>query len=186
MKKSKKYRKFLKDCIKQRKQVYISRTKLKDEHMSAIPAKISRQLLLVQYLLDFHVDGFKVIRLSDLTDIRRNEIEIFHDEIMEKEGLLDTLYVPDVAIDDWKDFFASIMKMDKMVAVSLERKEKGRSFFLGKVKKVKEKSIQLLYMDVYGDYEEKTTKICYKDITLVDFDDRYSEMYDKYGRKEIG
>lgn len=154
--------------------------------MAAIPVKISKKLLLVHYLFDFYVDGFKVMCLSDITNIRRNEIEIFHDEIIWQEGLLETWYVPEVSMDGWKEFFASIMKMDKMMDISLERKEKGRSFFVGKVIKVKKKYIQFLEIDVYGDYKDKTTRICYKDITLVSFGNRYSEMYDKYGGYHSG
>lgn len=61
--------------IVSKKQVTIEREEVDDEPITAIPIMISDQLLLIHYLYDFFMDGYKVLCISDITKIRREEIE---------------------------------------------------------------------------------------------------------------
>ena len=174
------YEDILKNCIKQKKQVSIERAEIDDEPIAAIPVKASEQLLLLHYLYDFYLDGFKVLRMADITDIVRGDVEIFHDEIISKEGMTDLLCTPDISIDSWKIFFNVISKEDRLIDISLEEMDDGTSFFVGKVSRAEQEFLELVEIDALGNYHEQATRISYQDITLVSFGNRYSELLDKY------
>ena len=80
------YEKILKSCIDYKKQVTIERDEVDDEEITAIPIMMSRQLLLVHYLYDFYMDGYKVLRISDITKIERGEIALKNRQNLSMEG----------------------------------------------------------------------------------------------------
>lgn len=174
------YRNIIKSCISSNKQVSIEREEVDDEPITAIPIKISQQLLLIHYLYDFYLDGYKVLCISDITKIKRGEIEEFHDEIIYKEGVLNLLCTPKVSISSWNDFFRTMMKENKLIDISLEKVEDETTFFVGKIKSARKDFLELQEVDALGNYKHKITKLYYKDITLVSFGNRYSELLDKY------
>lgn len=174
------YEKILKSCIDYKKQVTIERDEVDDEEITAIPIMMSRQLLLVHYLYDFYMDGYKVLRISDITKIERGEVEEFHDKIIDREGMLNVSCPPKVSILSWKDFFCAMIKENRMIDISLEKLQSGKTFFVGKIKAVKEDFLELQEIDVLGNYKHKVVKVLYKDITLVSFGNRYSVLLDKY------
>lgn len=174
------YEKILKSCIDYKRQVTIERDRVDDEELTAIPIMMSRQLLLVHYLYDFYLDGYKVLRISDITRVERGEVEEFHDKIIDREGMLEVSCPPKVSIVSWKDFFCTMIEENKMIDISLEKLQSGKTFFVGKVKAAKENFLEFQEIDVLGNYERKTVKILYRDITLVSYENRYSVLLDKY------
>lgn len=175
-----KYRNIIKSCIGSNKQVSIEREEVDDEPITAIPIMVSQQLLLIHYLYDFYLDGFKVLCISDITNVKRGELEEFHDEIIYKEGILSLLYTPKVSISSWNDFFRTMMKENKLIDISLEKVQDGTTFFVGKIKSTQKAFLELQEVDALGYYKHETTKLYYKDITLVSFGNKYSELLDKY------
>lgn len=174
------YEDVIKSCIAQKKQMTIEREEIDEEPITAIPIMISQQLLLIHYLYDFYLDGYKVLCLADITEIERGEIEKFHDKIIEKEKILDSLSVPNVSIGSWESFFNTIIKENRLIDISLENVLNRVSFFVGKVKVVGKNHLELLEIDGLGFYKKETTTIFYSDITLVSFGNRYSEFLNKY------
>lgn len=174
----------LEACVKERRQVYIERDDIDDEPITLIPLKVSNQLVLVQYLYDFAMDGYKVLCLEDITAIQRGKIEEFHDRIFQEEGMLDAMRVPNVSMDSWMSFFANMYEEKRMLDISQERIQSEMTFFVGKVKLVEGDSLELLEIDALGNYKSEPTKIYYKDITMVSFGNRYSEFLDKYSSGE--
>lgn len=176
------YENIIKSCIASKGQVTIEREEIDDEPITAIPIMRSQQLLLIHYLYDFYIDGYKVLCISDVTKIERGEIEEFHDEILLKEGMLNLLHTPKVSISSWKDFFNSMMEENRLIDISLEKVEYGKTFFVGKVRAAKENFLELQEMDGLSNYKSEIAKLFYKDITLVSFGNRYSEFLDKYSQ----
>lgn len=172
----------LNEFVKERRQVHIEREDIDDEAVTAIPLKVGNQLALVQYLYDFSMDGYKVLCLEDFTEIKRGRIEEFHDRIFREEGMLDAVCVPEVSIDSWMSFFASMCEQNRMLDISLERLRSEETFFVGKVKLVQGDSLELWEIDALGNYESEPATIYYKDITMVSFGNRYSEFLDKYSQ----
>ena len=135
---------------------------------------------IILYPVRSYLDGYKVLCISDITKIKRGEIEKFHDEIIYKEGILDLLCTPKISISSWNVFFSTMMKENKLIDISLEKVQDETTFFVGKIKSARKDYLELQEVDALGNYKHKITKLYYKDITLVSFGNRYSELLDKY------
>lgn len=172
----------IKEYIKDFSQIYIYRDDIDDDGIAGIPLKINNDFLLILYLYDFVFDGYKVLTLDDITEWRGNQIEEFHDYILAQEGTVKNAdRLENLNIDSWKNIFGFLQNHQKMIDISLEREEEKRNFFVGKVDEVFEDSIMLREISVTGEYKNRRKRIYYKDITLISFGNRYSEMLDKYG-----
>jgi hypothetical protein len=47
----------------------------------------SKELVLINYVYDFKLDGLMVLRLSDITDICSDNTDIFQTQILKEDGL---------------------------------------------------------------------------------------------------
>ena len=165
-------------------QVSISSKVMDDDEISAIPLKISDDLLCIMYIFDFVCDGYKVLRIKDITELKRDEVDEFHDYIINKQGIIrDVDRLDNLNVDSWNTVFDYLCDNEIMLDISLEAKEIGKNFFVGKVEKVNDNNIMLREVDAFGEYKKKSKRIYYDDITMISFGNRYSEMLDKYGEK---
>jgi len=174
-------KKIVEECIISKNIIHIEREDIDYHVLEAIPIDINSKFLLFQYIYDFYFDGFKLICLDDITSIERGEIEKFHDKVVkEEEKTINAEEVSNINIKDWKSFFQSIFEIGKMIDISLEWKEKGRAFFVGKVVSVSESSLELLEVYPEGTWYKETTSISYEDITMVSFNSNFCNMLGKY------
>jgi len=171
----------IRECIDKKMQISIEREEIDDESLSTIPIAVSDQLLIVEYLYDFNFDGFKVLCMNDISKIKRGKVEEFHDKILISEGLIvKEELMSDIKTNTWFDFFESMLDKRKMIDISLERVNKGRTFFVGKIVSVKKEYLEILEVDIVGNWYKDVTQIFYENITLVSFANRYCEILNKY------
>lgn len=72
--------------------------------------KTSDKLFLCANEDDFIIDGFSVRRFRDIKKIEIKEDKCV--EIIESEGVLDNITVPEIDIIDWYNTFLSLSKLD--------------------------------------------------------------------------
>lgn len=127
---------------------------------------------------DFILNGFEINRLKDI-----ERVELLDNatvDINKRNGLLDGLETPAVDITSWKTAFESLAKTDFFVIVE---NEYCGFFRIGKIKRVKKKSVVFKSFDGNGVWQPKI-KIPFSDITTVRFCDRYSTYWKAYLDKE--
>jgi hypothetical protein len=162
--------------------IQINRDKIDDDSLSCIPLSIGKTLLFIKFYNDFSFDGYKILRIKDLTDVRYNATDQFFEEILIKEGLIvDEHQFVVNKLDHWKDTFLELKTIDKNIIIELEDYNgHGLSFFIGKIIEIDNDSIYFHNFNSIGEWDENPVKILYKDISLVSFDDRYSRIISKY------
>ncbi len=160
--------------------VQIERNKIDRHPITCIPMQISEELLYIQYLYDFQFDGYKIVRLKDLTNVRISDIEIFIKKILIEEAIYDqTGNASKIALDGWEKMFRDFILLGKNIIVEGEKKINS-SFNIGKIIEVNTKSIVFLGFDALGEWDQKPTVIPFKDITSVTIDGRYLTTISKY------
>lgn len=162
-------------------EIGIWREKIDDDLISAIPLKRSNDLLLILYLYDFMLDGYKVLSMKDITEIQREESDKFQDYIIQRQGIIKNVDRLEKAnIDSWNNIFRFLHEKDKMLDISLEGIENKRNFFVGKVDEICDNYMMFREVTTLGIFKERRKKIYYEDITMISFGNKYSEMLDKY------
>lgn len=143
----------------------------------------SRDFIVLQESDDFKLLGFNILPVKHIKKIRYNKNDRYYDKIMSWENQKKGLGVKTkINLKSWKQIFESFSKNSSSVIVECEHPDID-SFTIGEVVKVTNKSVQILNFDAAGYLDSKPTKICFKDISKVMFDDRYIKVFSKYLRK---
>lgn len=167
----------IKKCINSRSVCSFERNKIDDLTLYGIPLLISNDLLALYEIYDFEFDGIKVIRLDDITAVYHSESELFIDKILKNEQIL----IPDnnlkLNIDSLKDLM--VQYADKFIILECE-KNYNNTFYIGKIKKIGDLSVDFLNFDGLGIWDDKSTNIEYSSITCVTVKSRYLNIISKY------
>eukprot|EP01012_Entosiphon_sulcatum_P013814 TRINITY_DN19003_c0_g1_i1.p1 TRINITY_DN19003_c0_g1~~TRINITY_DN19003_c0_g1_i1.p1 ORF type:complete len:184 (-),score=27.94 TRINITY_DN19003_c0_g1_i1:686-1237(-) len=131
---------------------------------------------------DFVFNGYKIFPISSIVKIRNNDYDQFFDGIMEQEGQKELIKISHhIDLENWKSIFNSIKQANLNCAV--ENENDDLFFFkIGEIIKVKERSLKILNFDPAGYIDNEPTKIKYKEISSVSFDDNYINTMSKYVR----
>ena len=175
----------IKICGQNNNLTEIERKNIDTSNILATPLKVSNELLLIAYWYDFVMDGFKVIRISDITNIIQNESIEFIKMIFEKEKIkADELDIQTINISSWYSFFKEIKKEQQIVIVESERKTDS-DFYIGRIEMVEDNNLKLLCFDTAGNWDNEASIIGYSNITCVTFQDRYSSYMGKYALNSL-
>ncbi len=143
----------------------------------------SDELILLQGTDDFQIQGFVVFEKAAIKEIRYNKNDKYYDKILDWEGIKKELGIlTKVNISSWKKLFKSLKKKNKNVIIECEH-PKIDQFIIGEILEVGKKKLSILYFNAAGVWDEKPTKVKYKDITKVMYDDPYVEVFSKYTRE---
>lgn len=139
--------------------------------------------LLIHKTEEFDLSGFSIIRKDQFDSVRYSKFEKAIENILLKEGVSNKNLAPKFEIDltNWASIFSSLKKADRHVIIECEYQG---DFYIGSIEKVKKKSLEFRYFDATGLLDKKPTKIRYKKITLVRFNERYIEVFRRHLRRK--
>lgn len=161
-------------------QVQIKREGIAEVFINGYVLSVSPSFVLIHNAENFLLDGYSVIRTSDITNIRSNKYERFSERVYRAEVLANQIGIDfDVALDDWQSVFRSLKKTGLNVIIEHETLEND-DFYIGKLVRINKNSVSMLYFDASGKWDEAPVNISYEDITIVRFKERYIEIFSKY------
>src|SRR6188768_3573003 len=73
---------------KKRNLVSIRRDKIGSNSIQGFILASSEKLVALQYVYDFNLDGFLILRAKDITEVKCSPTDKFQKSLLEKEGLL--------------------------------------------------------------------------------------------------
>lgn len=175
-------REMLIKCIEAGNLVRIDREKIDDQTLDGVPLMIGRDLLLLHNMYDFQIDGYKIIRIKDINNVRSNETDQFHEFILKEEGIYRQIKRPSIlTIDSWGNLFKQLADSGKNIIVECEVID---DFNLGKIIEVKSKSLIFINFDALGEWDSDFIEVSFKDITSVYIDSRYATIMSKYTKPQ--
>ncbi len=128
---------------------------------------------------DFLLDGYAIRRFRDVT-----KAEIKDDlctNILKREGVVDSIVLPDVDMTSWETIFTSLKGREKNVIVEMEGPNRAEwAFVIGRIEKVYKKLVYIRHFDADGSWQTSPIKIPYTQITSVIFASRYVDTFSKY------
>ncbi|MBE6876220.1 MAG: hypothetical protein E7496_05765 [Ruminococcus sp.] len=123
---------------------------------------------------DFQLNGFQIRRVADIRKIetRTDACTL----INRKQEILKNIKKPTINLGSWQTVFESLERLKCFLIIENEYKEK---ISVGRIIKVKKKSVVFQEFDADGKWQE-STEIDFENITTVTFKDRYSSTWQKY------
>jgi hypothetical protein len=146
--------------------------------------KKSKDFILLQQEKDFTFDGYAIIPKTRFYAIRFSKKEKTFNNILVKEGIFEKEYgiKNEIDLSDWQTIFYELKKLDYHVIVECENLKKPL-FLIGPIESIEKKSLYIRYYDAKGLLDKKATKVKYQDITILRFDERYTNVFRKYLRE---
>ncbi len=143
----------------------------------------STNLVLVQYVYDFKLDGLMILRVSDISDLRRSKTDKFQLKLLKDENIYDRVNF-NVNYDptDWK---TAILGLNKDFEYFILENELASDpvFLIGRITKITPRSVHLKYFSGAGNWDKEPSVIKYSDITACQVDTNYINVYRRYFRR---
>ncbi len=128
----------------------------------------------------WHHDGFMILPIKHITEIRHGKNEKTDHRILKLEGRLVDVEKPKwLKIGSYKSIFKSLEKNYNNVIVE-SRLPSSDVFVLGKILNIANTEVQIKGFDATGKWEDEVYIIPFKEITAVKFGDEYSSIFRKY------
>ena len=171
----------LADLLRERTLIRVQRTPEALDDLVCIPLGVSEELLLVRDVVDFHLDGFRVLPRASVEGLRHGPLERFRHAVLRAEGALDDLESPqEVALESWQSA-ARVLKARPLVAVEREL-DREQPFLVGRIRRAHRKSLSLLPYDPFARPAGEEVRIPYEEMTALSFGGEYVETLARYLR----
>jgi vacuolar-type H+-ATPase subunit B/Vma2 len=152
------------------------------EKSSGFIVDYSDSFVVLQETNDFDFLGFNLLPINQLKEIRYNRTDKYFDKIFNWEGIKEKVggrY--EIDLSSWATVFKSLKKHSLIVIVECENLDVN-AFNIGPITKITRDSVYIQYFDATGLLDEKSTSIDFENITRVQFDARYTNVFSKYLR----
>ncbi len=168
------------EFVRDRKLVSIRRERIDPNSLQGFILGYSDELLLMQNVYDFRLDGLRVVRSNDITDIKCNTTDELQKELLIAEGLVQK--VPFGSAFDLRDWRAIITQLSRECGFMILENEdpESETFLIGEVEKITRSSVWLRYFSGAGEWDEKPTKLPFGSITSCQVDTNYINVYRRH------
>lgn len=167
--------------IKEREIVEIFRHEIDEYSTLAYVTAFTDKLLCFQNVNDFTVDGYKVVRTKDITDIcvcDSNDNLKFINMILKKENLILRSSI-NFDFKSWESFLNCMKETNTPITLECSF-EDAFDYYFGWVTKVDSKFAYMKCYDGYGMIFKDEVKVNLDFVSQVAFGDRYTTLTSKY------
>jgi hypothetical protein len=159
--------------------VSIRRNGCDDRKIQAFVIHFSDTLVLLQYIYDFHVDGFLLLRLSDVTSIETTATDEFQKGLLVHEGRfaeIDFGYRPPISS---YDAFLRSLPHEEIVILEDEMAD-DPEFIIGTLLSVDDDEVSVRYFTGAANWEDDPSVIETARITSCQIRTNYINFYARH------
>lgn len=140
----------------------------------------SKKLLMIQEVVDLRLDGILIIDKKEITDCYTDFANAYQTEMLKAFGIYQQIdFTKKYDIKNWKRFFKSVAKDFPYCEINDDRFGVNM-FYIGKILKIKKKSLHLHEFSGAGNWYDKPTKIPYSHISTCGIGTHYVQTYANY------
>ena len=163
--------------------VSIERESIDNNGIQGFVLDESNDLILIQYVYDFNIDGLMVLRKDDITSIETTDTDKFQTSLLKDENLIEKIdFRQKYELESWKCFIQSAMKNHEYFIIQEEEYEKPE-FNIGQILYLEEEELIFRYFTGVARWLEEPVIIKYSDITSIQIETNYLNFYQRYFNK---
>ncbi|MBO6620289.1 MAG: hypothetical protein JJ892_13235 [Balneola sp.] len=172
----------LSNLKKSRSILSIRRDNIDSHRIQGFLLDYSDEIILLQYISDFRMDGLMILKRSDITEIESDKTDSFQTQILKDDGIFDKIQFNTVyKVDNLHCFFLSLKKINEKELVILENETSDPPIFcLGRVEMIGRKSISIKSFSGRAKWKEESEIFDFNDINSVQIQSSYIKGYQRY------
>jgi hypothetical protein len=169
---------------KKRNLISISRKQIDPNSIQAFVLGHSRELVALQYVYDFNLDGLRVIRAADVTDVRCMATDKFQKRVLMQEGLVQRVPFESVLdLSDWRSVISQLAKEHALMILECEA-AKEKDFVIGRVLKTTADEVHIRHFSGTANWEKRPTRLKLSDITSCQVGNNYLNVYQRHFERQ--
>lgn len=141
---------------------------------------LSEDLLAIEYVYDFQIDGLMVLRRSDITEVRRTATDEFQERLLKQEGIRPGSQTPmPLDLDSWGQL---IRQLSGHYPLMILERELGPSpeFAIGCPIRATAAQVEFQSFSGTGKWSSKTERLKYSQLTCLQVNTRYLSFYQRH------
>jgi hypothetical protein len=168
---------------KQRDLVSIRRDEIDPNAIQAFILASSEELVALQYVYDFNLDGLMFLRVEDITEVKSSATGSFQKGLLEQEGLLARVpFGATFRLGNWTSLISQLSNEHEIMI--LEREFVADSaLFIGTILKSTETEVHGRYFSGAARWAKSPERLKCKDITSCQVGTNYTNFYQRYFKR---
>lgn len=170
----------LQSQLEKKNLVSVRRNEIDSRAIQGFVVGLSDDLLALEYVYDFQIDGLLIIKRSDISQIDRTETDKFQEQLLASEGIGPGQQGPvDLELRSWK---SAIAQLREQYPIMILERELGPApeFAIGKPVRATSAQIEFRSFSGIGRWSTKTERLKYSQITSLQVNTRYINFYQRY------
>ena len=167
------------------KKVRLLRRQPSEPRLNGYILNMSNSLVLMHCFDDFEPDGYTICRIRDIVEMRHGPYEEWFDHMLRSESLVKGLKLHRrIDLSTWATAIQSIARhYNQMIVECEDAEEDDEDFYIGELVTIKSRSIAFRDYDALGYWVQEPSVIKIAEITKVQFDCPYINIFSKYTRE---
>lgn len=163
-----------------RKLVTIEREKVSKHKLYGFILKESKKLLMIRQIVDLRADGILIMNKKEISDCYSSLSDEYQTEMLKELGIYQNIdFNVNYDIQNWRSFFESSHQDFPYCEINDDRFGVNL-FYIGKIVKIKKKSLKLHEFSGAGNWHKKPSKIIYDEISTCGIGMHYTQVYADY------
>lgn len=165
---------------RERNLVAIARDAIDNRRIDGYVLAFSRQLVVLQYVYDFTLDGLMVLRTRDITNVRCSDAEVFHKSLLTAEGVEDRVpFDAKFEVRNWMSLLPQLAQEYGLMILECEARSKP-TFLIGRLMLATKTEAQILDFSVIGRWDDEPTTVPFADLTCCQVANNYLNAYTRH------
>lgn len=171
--------KLLRTHIANRDLVNIRREGIDSNSIQGVLLDCSDSLVLIQYIYDFRLDGYMLLRRCDLSEVSCRSTDRFQKELLEAEGVFGQIdFSFRVPVHSFEVFLQSRGE-DEIIIVEDESAD-DPEFLIGPIANMDKDTVEIGHFTGIARLVEPLPRIAMERITCCQMDTNYIRFYQRY------
>lgn len=170
----------LASLLTERKLVSIARDNIDYLSIQGFILAYSKELVLIQYIYDFRLEGLIVLRRRDITAIETSQTDEFQTDLLKEAGVFSQIdFTPAYDLTNWESVLNTLGRQAKYIIVENEALE-DPEFCIGELRNVTQNSVDMLGFNGVGRWDDAETTIHHSEITSLQAFTNYITFYQNH------
>lgn len=160
--------------------ISIRRKEIDECRIQAFLLDYSEDLILIQYVYDFNLDGLMVLRRSDISEMESDKTDLLQTKILKDEGLYSKVdFDIECELKSWGSALSTLGSRYRFITIEDENPE-YTLFYLGEINAIEKESVSIIGFNGAANWDDELSVIYYEDISCVQLGNNYVNVYERY------